>query len=238
VIAPTFSAANQNSNSPKFFTAARFATQKTTMNRATQAHSGVPGSQPVTIFAAPMPSRPTAVQSSTQKDQPAVKPGPGPDRPLGVRRERARRRIRGRHLAEHPHHQHDEQTGDGVRDDDRRAGGGDAGAGTDEQARADHPAEGDHRQMALLEAVRERDIRVGRSGRSYRECRRSGSAGRGVVGGTGHGCGWSLACEGKNAHSLGGPSARAERPPTMWTASTRSARFRLRGYRRYVATDV
>lgn len=77
-IAPTFSAANQNSNSPKFFTAARFATQKTTMNRATQAHSGVPGSQPVTIFAAPIPSSPTAVQSSTQKDHPAVKPAHGP----------------------------------------------------------------------------------------------------------------------------------------------------------------
>lgn len=78
-IAPTFRAANQNSNSPKFFTAARFVTQKTTMNRATQAHSGVPGSQPVTIFAAPMPSRPTAVHSRIQKDQPAVKPAQGPN---------------------------------------------------------------------------------------------------------------------------------------------------------------
>lgn len=78
MIAPTFSAANQNSNSPKFFTAARFVPQKTTMNSATHAHSGVPGSQPLTIFAAPMPSRPTAVQSSTQKDQPAVNPAQGP----------------------------------------------------------------------------------------------------------------------------------------------------------------
>ncbi|CAM5388422.1 hypothetical protein SGLAM104S_06169 [Streptomyces glaucescens] len=77
-IASTFSAANQNSNSPKFFTAARFAPQKTTMNSATHAHSGVPGSQPLTIFAAPMPSRPTAVHSSTQNDQPAVNPAHGP----------------------------------------------------------------------------------------------------------------------------------------------------------------
>src|SRR5690606_41014110 len=78
VIAPTFSAANQNSNSPKFFTAARLVPQNTTMNSATQAHSGVPGSQPVTILAAPMPSRPTAVHSSTQNDQPAVNPAQGP----------------------------------------------------------------------------------------------------------------------------------------------------------------
>ncbi|MDH6551268.1 hypothetical protein M2162_005365 [Streptomyces sp. SAI-041] len=77
-IAPTFRAANQNSNSPKFFTAVRFVPQKTSMNRATQAHSGVPGSHPVTIFAAPMPSRPTAVHSSTQNDHPAVKPAQGP----------------------------------------------------------------------------------------------------------------------------------------------------------------
>lgn len=78
MIATTLSAANQNSNSPKFFTAARFVPRKTSMNRATQAHSGVPGSQPVTIFAAPMPSRPTATQSSTQNDHPAVKPAHGP----------------------------------------------------------------------------------------------------------------------------------------------------------------
>ena len=78
LIAPTLSAANQNSNSPKFRTAVRFAPQNTSMNSATQAHSGVPGSQPVTIFAAPMPSRPTAVHSRIQKDQPAVKPAQGP----------------------------------------------------------------------------------------------------------------------------------------------------------------
>lgn len=77
-IAPAFRAANQNSNSPKFLTAARFDPQKTTMNRATHAHSGVPGSQPVTIFAAPMPSRPTAVHGRTQNAQPAVNPAQGP----------------------------------------------------------------------------------------------------------------------------------------------------------------
>ncbi|GAA3234369.1 hypothetical protein GCM10020256_51320 [Streptomyces thermocoprophilus] len=48
------------------------------MNSATHAHSGVPGSHPVTIFAAPMPSSPTAVHSSTQNDQPAVNPAHGP----------------------------------------------------------------------------------------------------------------------------------------------------------------
>ncbi len=77
-IAPTLRAANQNSNSPKFFTAARFVPQNTTMNSATHAHSGVPGSQPCTICAAPMPSRPTAVHSSTQNAQPAVNPAHGP----------------------------------------------------------------------------------------------------------------------------------------------------------------
>src|ERR1044072_3164589 len=79
-IAPTFSAANQNSNSPKFFTAARFVARNTSMNSATQPHSGVSGSQPAPIFAAPMPSRPTAVHSSTQNDQPAVNHD---QRPLG-----------------------------------------------------------------------------------------------------------------------------------------------------------
>ncbi|CAM5735182.1 hypothetical protein SHIRM173S_12979 [Streptomyces hirsutus] len=77
-IAPTLSAANQNSNSPNLFTAARFVAQNITMNSATHAHSGVPGSQPVTIFAAPMPSRPTAVHSSTQNAQPEAKPAQGP----------------------------------------------------------------------------------------------------------------------------------------------------------------
>lgn len=74
----TLRAANQNSNSPKFLTAARFVPRKITMNRATQTHSGVPGSQPVTICAAPMPSSPTATQSSTQNDHPAVNPAQGP----------------------------------------------------------------------------------------------------------------------------------------------------------------
>lgn len=78
MIAATLSAANQNSNSPNFVTEARFVPRNTTMNSATQAHSGVPGSQPVTILAAPMPSRPTATQSSTQKAQPAVNPAHGP----------------------------------------------------------------------------------------------------------------------------------------------------------------
>ncbi|MGY3682811.1 hypothetical protein ACVWXU_006434 [Streptomyces sp. TE33382] len=48
------------------------------MNSSTQAHSGVPGSRPVTIFAAPMPSSPTATHRSTQKAHPAVKPAQGP----------------------------------------------------------------------------------------------------------------------------------------------------------------
>ncbi|MFK4689909.1 hypothetical protein RKD22_002844 [Streptomyces pristinaespiralis] len=77
-IAPTLSAANQNSNSPKFFTAARFVPQNTSMNSATQAHSGVPGNQPVMMPAAPMASRPTATHSRNQNAQPAVKPAHGP----------------------------------------------------------------------------------------------------------------------------------------------------------------
>lgn len=77
-MATTFSVANQNSNSPKFFTAARLVPQKITMKRATQAHSGVPGSQPDMISAAPIPSRPTATQSRNQNAQPEVNPAHGP----------------------------------------------------------------------------------------------------------------------------------------------------------------
>lgn len=77
-IAPTLSVANQNSNSPKFFTAARFVPVNSSMNSATSAHSGTPGSHPCTMPAAPIPSSPTATQSRNQNAQPAVKPAQGP----------------------------------------------------------------------------------------------------------------------------------------------------------------
>ena len=77
---------------------------------------------------------------------------PPAQRPAGVVGERSCRRVRGGHLAQHPHHQHDEHTGQGVAQERARAGVGDHHPGTDEQAGADHPADRDHGQMSLLES--------------------------------------------------------------------------------------
>ena len=85
-----------------------------------------------------------------------VEPGhrearPAAERPAGVVRERAGRRVRRRHLAEHPHHQDDQQPGDRVAEERRRPGLADHHARADEQAGADHAADRDHREVALLE---------------------------------------------------------------------------------------
>lgn len=77
-IAPTFRAANQNSNSPKFFTAARLLTVKTTMKSSTHTHWSTEGTQPFAIFAAPVASTASTTTSRNQYSQPAEKPAQRP----------------------------------------------------------------------------------------------------------------------------------------------------------------
>ena len=77
-IAPTLRVANQNSNSPKFFTAARLATVKTTMKISTQPHWGTAGTQPLAICAAPVASTASTTTSRNQYSQPDVKPAQRP----------------------------------------------------------------------------------------------------------------------------------------------------------------
>ncbi len=77
-IAPTLRAANQNSNSPKFFTAARLLTVKTTMKTSTQTHWSTEGTQPCAIFAAPVASTASTTTSRNQYSQPAEKPAQRP----------------------------------------------------------------------------------------------------------------------------------------------------------------
>ncbi len=77
-IAPTFSVANQNSNSPKLPTAARLVPQKRTMNSRTHIHEDVAGNQETMMAAAPIASTAMPTHSSTQNIQPAVNPAHGP----------------------------------------------------------------------------------------------------------------------------------------------------------------
>ena len=80
---------------------------------------------------------------------------PTAQRPPRVLGERAHLRVGDRHLAEHPHDQHDQQAGHQVGDDRRRPGLLDHRARADEQAGADHPAERDHRHVAGLQGLLE-----------------------------------------------------------------------------------
>jgi hypothetical protein len=66
VIAKIFSAANQNSVSPKLRTATRFVRQKSAMKAATHIHGSVPGIHFVTMSAAAVASVAMATHSSTQ----------------------------------------------------------------------------------------------------------------------------------------------------------------------------
>ncbi len=85
--------------------------------------------------------------------QPAdAEAGPAAQRPVRVGGEGAALRVGRGHLAQHPHDQDDQHTGQRVGEQDAGAGGGDTRARADEQAGADHTADGDHRQVAVLEA--------------------------------------------------------------------------------------
>ena len=73
--------------------------------------------------------------------------------------------MRGRHLAEHPHHQDDQQAGHRVAEERGGAGLVDHHAGADEQPGADDAADRDHRQVPLLEPFCSPGVRLGlRSG--------------------------------------------------------------------------
>ncbi len=74
----TLRVANQNSNSPKFFTAARLARVKTTMKISTQPHCGTAGTQPLAICAAPVASTASTTTSRNQYSQPTLKPAQRP----------------------------------------------------------------------------------------------------------------------------------------------------------------
>ena len=78
---------------------------------------------------------------------------PAPERHPGVVGEGAGGRVRRGHLAEHPHHQDDQATGDQVGEEGSRSGFGDHGAGAHEEAGSDDAADGDHREVPLLEAL-------------------------------------------------------------------------------------
>jgi len=74
---------------------------------------------------------------------------PAAERPVRVDGERPRLRIGRRHLAEHPHDQHDEQTGERVGDEHAGARVSDRLTRPHEQAGADDTPDRDHRQMSL-----------------------------------------------------------------------------------------
>ena len=80
-------------------------------------------------------------------------PRPAAERLPGVVGEGPGGRVRRGHLAQHPHHQDDQATGDQVGEEGSRPGFGDHGAGAHEEAGSDHPADGDHREVPLLEAL-------------------------------------------------------------------------------------
>ena len=79
--------------------------------------------------------------------------GPAAEGKSGVVRERPRRRVCGRHLAEHPHHHHDEDAGERIGEERRRADVVDDDSRADEEAGADDAPDGDHRQVPLLESL-------------------------------------------------------------------------------------
>ena len=101
------------------------------------------------IFAPATASKPTTITQKYQYSQPTENPAQPPSAVARVVGERAGRRVGGRHLAEHPHHQDDQHTGDRVGQERRRPGLVDHHAGADEQSGADHTADRDHVQLPL-----------------------------------------------------------------------------------------
>ncbi len=78
----TFSAANQNSNSPKLATLARLTTAKKVTNTSATTHWGTPGSHDCTIAEAPVISTPSTMISMNQYSHPMLNPA---QRPIPMR---------------------------------------------------------------------------------------------------------------------------------------------------------
>jgi hypothetical protein len=87
------------------------------------------------------------IQPGNRKACPATE---GSCRVIG---ERAGRRVRGRHLAQHPHHQNDQQTAQRVRQERGGPGVADHHTRADEQAGADHTAKRDHAELPLRQSL-------------------------------------------------------------------------------------
>ncbi len=77
-IAATLSRANQNSNSPKFFTLVRFTAVSTTMNTKAISHTGRAGKMVASRPAAPSASAAMTTTSCSHHSQPTVAPATGP----------------------------------------------------------------------------------------------------------------------------------------------------------------
>ncbi len=174
-IAATFRAANQNSNSPKFLTAARLRAGEDHHEQQHPHPGSVTGNQAVhDVRGADAPRRPPPHTAAPVNIQPTVKPAQEPiERSACTENEPEA----GLAAAISPSIRITSMTrraGYRIGEHDRGAGGGDAFAGADEQARADHPAERDHREVALLEAVGERGAAVQACARDRVGCSRVG----------------------------------------------------------------
>jgi hypothetical protein len=77
-IAATLSSANQNSNSPKFFTWVRFTAVSTAMNTKAISHTGRAGKIVESRPAAPSASAAMTTTSCSHQSQPTVAPATGP----------------------------------------------------------------------------------------------------------------------------------------------------------------
>jgi BRCT domain type II-containing protein len=77
-MAATLSRANQNSNSPKFFTLVRFTAVSTTMNTKAISHTGRAGKMVASRPAAPRASAAITTTSCSHHSQPTVAPATGP----------------------------------------------------------------------------------------------------------------------------------------------------------------
>ena len=95
----------------------------------------------------------STIAQKYQYSQPTEKPAHGPSACAAVLHERADRRVGDRHLAEHPHDQHDERAGGevGERTPPGRSEFITAPLPTNRPG-ADHPAQRDHRHVPALEA--------------------------------------------------------------------------------------
>ena len=120
-MAVTLRMANQNSNSPKFFTPARLMAVNRTMKTRDSAQTGITGQTENRSPAAPSASAAITTTSCSHQSQPTVPLRSCPWL-FGVDGERAAVGVGRGHLAQRPHDQDDQGTGDEVGDQDCRSG--------------------------------------------------------------------------------------------------------------------